>query len=68
MFNGVCYLEPDFEEGNYVFLEKLLPKEFELFCVDTDSNDYDDEDRFLVLNKEELKYIIDYMTDCYNNL
>ena len=68
MFNGVCYLTPDFEENNDVFSEDLLPDKFELFSVDTDSNDFDDDDKFLVLNKEELKYIIDYLTFCYDSI
>lgn len=66
MFNGVCYLEPDHKEGSYgCFREDELPDQFELFCVDTDSNDFTDEDKFLVLEPEELKMIIDYLQNCY---
>ena len=70
MFNGVTYLQPDFLEDNSIegFKEGHLPKNFELECVDTDSNDFEDDDRFLVLDKHELKHIIDYLFNCYRKL
>ena len=70
-FNGVTYLEPDWDLGNGCtedFVEGHLPDKMELFNVDDCSNDYNDGAKFLVLNKEELKVIIDYLQDCYNAL
>jgi len=68
-FNGVCYLEPDYDDEMYGhFVEGNLPKKFDLFSVDTDSNDFDDNDKFLVLEPNELKFIIDYLQECYNNI
>lgn len=69
-FNGVCPLQPDLYD-NYncsgVFTEDLVQKsEFELFETDDDSNSYDDEDRFLILNKSEFKVILDELQNYYN--
>ena len=67
MFNGVCYLEPDTDNYGH-FTEETLPNTFNLFSVDTDSNDFNDKDKFLVLNAKELKIIIDYLQKCYENI
>ena len=70
-FNGVTYLKPDWDLGNGCtedFVEGHLPDKMELFNVDDDSNDYSDEDKFLVLDKAELKVIIDYLKECYDTL
>ena len=71
MFNGVTHIKPDFDLGNGCvesFDENNVPDKLELFNVDDDSNDYNDADRFLVLNKDELKVIIDYLQECYDSL
>lgn len=65
-FNGVTYLEPESKEDTYgLFKKGELPKEFELFSVDTDSNDYEDNDRFLVLEPNELLAIIKHLKEYY---
>ena len=72
MFNGVQYLEPNSflftGKGIKVGLElPLTPVDYEdsedpnWFAVDTDSNDYDDDDMFLVLSKEEAVDLIKTM-------
>lgn len=67
MFNGVIYLQPDTPEGcGFDFPKDTeVPYDFELFDVDTDSNDFDDDDRFLVLEPKELKKIADFLQECY---
>ena len=70
-FVGVTHIEPDFNLDNgcrEAFEEDSVPVEFELFNIDDDSNDYTDDDRFLVLSKEDFKVIVDYLKDCYNKL
>ena len=73
MFNGVCPVQPDNlfleAEGYGDFTEDNVTKiKFELFEIDDDSNNYDDEDRFLVLNKNEFKLLLDQLTEYYNKL
>lgn len=66
-FNGVAYLMPDVDHSK----DGLDMYEFsdgEPFCVDTDSSDFDDDDRFLVLDKSELGLIIKYLQGCYGRL
>lgn len=62
MFNGVTYLQTDNkndnEWGGSYFKSDNLPKEIALVNIDTDSNDYNDEDRFLVLSSKEFSEII----------
>ena len=71
-FNGVCPLEPDiYDEENYggIFTKEMAEKaKFELYEDDDDSNNYDDEDRFLILSKEEFKIILDELQNYYNLL
>lgn len=69
-FNGVCPLEPDIYD-NYtcssLFTKRLAEYvKFELFETDDDSNNYDDEDRFLVLDKKEFKTLLDELQNYYN--
>lgn len=70
MFNGVCPLQPDiYDENNCcgVFTEDMVEKaSFELYEDDDDSNNYDDEDRFLVLDKSEFKSLLDELQNYYN--
>ena len=69
-FNGVCPLLPDiYDEENLcsVFTKELVDStEFELYEVDTDSNDFSDTDRFIVLDKKEFKIILDELQDYYD--
>lgn len=62
MFNGVTYLQTDNKNDNEwcgsYFKSDNLPKEISLVNIDTDSNDYNDEDRFLVLSSKEFSEII----------
>lgn len=62
MFNGVTYLEINNKNdecfGGSYFKSDNLPKEISLVNIDTDSNDYNDEDRFLVLSSKEFSEII----------
>ena len=70
-FNGVTYLEPDCDLDNGCsggFTEDHLPDKMKLFNVDDDSNNYGDDDKFLILDKDELKVIIDYLSQCYDTL
>ena len=76
-FNGVVYLEPAFNNFDIVlgieftesqFTEDQLPDKFELFASDTASADFTDDDRFLVLDKEELGIIIDFLKKCYEKI
>ena len=72
MFNGVQYLEPN----SFLFTGKDIKVGLELpltpvdnedsedpnwFAVDDDSNDYEDDDMFLVLSKEETVDLIKMM-------
>ena len=41
---------------------------FELYEDDDDSNNYGDDDRFLILNKTEFKIILDELQNYYNLL
>ena len=70
-FNGVCPLEPDiYEEENCcgIFTEDMVEKaKFELYETDDDSNNYDNEDRFLILDKKEFKIILDEL-QCYYDM
>lgn len=72
MFNGVCSLQPDiYDEINCcgVFTEDMVEKaSFELYEDDDDSNNYDDEDRFLVLDKSEFKILLDELQNYYNQI
>ena len=70
MFNGVCPLEPDiYDEENCcgLFTKEMAENvKFELFETDDDSNNYDDEDRFLILDKKEFKIILDELQSYYD--
>ena len=70
MFNGVCPLEPDiYDEENCcgLFTKEMAENvKFELFETDDDSNNYDDEDRFLILDKKEFKIILDELQNYYD--
>ena len=73
MFNGVCPLQPDSlfleAEGYGYFTENNIgTTRFELYETDDDSNNYDDEDRFLVLDKKEFKVLLEELTEYYNKL
>ena len=69
-FNGVCPLEPDLYDSyncSGVFTKDMVEKtKFELFETDDDSNNYDDEDRFLILDKNEFKIILDELQGYYD--
>ena len=70
MFNGVCPLKPDiYDESNCcgIFTEDIVEKaSFQLYEDDDDSNNYDYEDRFLVLDKKEFKILLDELQNYYN--
>ena len=73
MFNGVCPIQPDnlfLESDGYGYFteDNVNSIEFELYETDDDSNNYDDEDRFLVLNKSEFKLLLDELTEYYKKL
>lgn len=67
MFNGVLYLAPDIidDSGNSscddLTVGRTIPFD-SLLSIDEDSNDYDDCDRFLVLEKEEALDMLDCIT------
>ena len=69
-FNGVCPLEPDLYDSyncSGIFTKDIIEKaKFELFETDDDSNNHDDEDRFLILNKSEFKVILDELQNYYD--
>lgn len=67
MFNGV--LEIEIENDEYKeFTEDTLPKKIELVTNDTDSNDFTDNDRFLILNSKEFRDVLDELEKCYLQL
>ena len=70
MFNGVCPVEPDewTVEGEGFTEENIKDKKLEFYETDEDSNDYDDDDRFLVLNKKEFKELLNLLTHYYNRM
>ena len=74
MFNGVQYLEPnafdatdkDIVVGTEIGINEIgndYDKDDLWFCVDDDSNCYDDGDMFLVLEKEEAISLLGLMFD-----
>lgn len=74
MFNGVQYLEPnafdatdkDIVVGTEIGINEIgndYDKDDLWFCVDDDSNCYDDRDMFLVLEKEEAISLLGLMFD-----
>ena len=69
-FNGVCPLLPDiYDEENLcsVFTKELVYNtKFELYEIDTDSNDFSDTDMFVVLDKSEFKILLDKLQNYYN--
>ena len=73
MFNGICELIPDLYDektGYFEFLteDRVKTMRFELFEIDDSSADYFDEDRFLILSKNEFKILLDELTEYYNKL
>ncbi len=72
-FNGITYLTPDLykddsSNGGFIKekdLEWLNKRDFELFNVDTDSNDFNTENKFLVLEKEDVKALLFILTNYY---
>ena len=69
MFVGGISLLPESKEECYgQFNEGELPDNFELIDNGCGSTDYGDNDRFLVLDAKELKIIIEFLTECYNNI
>ena len=70
LFNGVCPLLPDiYDEDDLcsIFTKELADStKFELYEVDTDSNDFSDTDRFIVLDKKEFKILLDELQNYYN--
>lgn len=68
MFNGVAYLEInnyDKDGCDQDFTKDTLPKKVELFAVDEDSNDFDDNNRFLVLDSKEFRDVLDDLEEYY---
>lgn len=68
MFNGVARLEIDNydNKGRYQdFAANTLPSKIELVTIDDDSNDYDDNARFLILNSTEFRAVIDDLEEYY---
>lgn len=68
-FNGVLELVPDYSYVDNIpetyFMVDNLP-EFELSSWDDADADYSDEDKFLVLDKKEFKYLLDELIKLYN--
>ena len=65
MFNGVFVCEPDLSE--LYENEDINNAKANWFSVDIDSNDYTDEDLFIVLNKKEALDLIETMKDMVIN-
>lgn len=70
MFTGVTYLEIDNwdEENNKKldFTQETLPQTIDFVNIDTNSNDYTNEDKFLVLNSKEFQQMIEILQKyCY---
>lgn len=68
-FNGVLELVPDYSYVDntpeaYFTIDNL--PEFELSSWDDADTDYSDEDKFLVLDKKEFKYLLDELIKLYN--
>lgn len=71
MFNGVARLEIDNydSEGQAQdFTDDTFPEKIELVTVDEDSNDYDDNNRFLILSASEFRDILDELEVYYLQL
>ena len=72
MFVGACNITPDFSD--YLGCSFLINEDniknikFSLFEFDDCSADYNDDDRFLVLDKNEFKLLLDELTEYYNKL
>lgn len=73
-FNGVTDVKPDLDNedcSNCGFiieqdLEWLNKRDFDLFNIDTDSNDYNDEDKFLVLERKDVKKLLEILQSYFN--
>lgn len=72
-FNGITYLEPDLDDeecsnGGFIKekdLKWLNKRDFNLTNIDTDSNDFNTEDKFLVLEKEDVKTLLFTLNNYY---
>lgn len=68
MFKGVTYIEPEnySRKGDYQeFAADTLPKKIELVTADVDSSDFDDNNRFLVLDSKDFRGVLDELEAYY---
>ena len=58
-FNGVFECKPDLE--CIIETDNFIQSKAKWYSVDTDSNDYSDDDKFIILDKEEALELIEIM-------
>lgn len=73
--HGAIALYPDCDPdgalgsaGNVLFDERELPKDFMLYEFDFSTWEYSDDFRFLILEPHEIKYVIELLTEYYNQM